>query len=251
MLAERSGLGRRFDRSRPGTPRLQFEVITSAEPPDVLDVTSDDSIPSRIDRRFLKLEIALSLVSGIAVFALMLLAVVSVGGRNGFNQPLPGYVDWIEQAMPLIAFMGISHVQRGGAHVRMDVQVGMLRGRALYAVEFVFVLAFLAFMALMVWGSWARFGRSFDFAAPMWSRESSMDVGGKLRRFRTCRQRRLRVADRLRTRLSGAMPAPRRASRRPSLGRRQVVPGPGHQEGQGARCRMEGLRNAGSDVCTL
>ena len=78
-------------------------------------VASDDSILSRIDRRFLKLEVALSLVSGIAVFALMLLAVVSVGGRNGFNQPLPGYVDWIEQAMPLIAFMGISYVQREGA----------------------------------------------------------------------------------------------------------------------------------------
>ncbi|MDE0209449.1 MAG: TRAP transporter small permease, partial [Boseongicola sp.] len=55
-------------------------------------VASDDSILSRIDRWFLKLEIALSLVSGIAVFGLMLLAVVSVGGRNGFNQPLPGYV---------------------------------------------------------------------------------------------------------------------------------------------------------------
>ena len=140
-------------------------------------IASDDSILSWIDRRFLKLEIALSLVSGIAVFALMLLAVVSVGGRNGFNQPLPGYVDWIEQAMPLIAFMGISYVQREGAHVRMDVLVGMLRGRALYAVEFVFVLALLAFMVLMVWGSWAHFARSFDFAAPMWSRDSSMDVG--------------------------------------------------------------------------
>ena len=140
-------------------------------------VASDNSILSRIDRRFLKLEIALSLVSGIAVFALMLLAVVSVGGRNGFNQPLPGYVDWIEQAMPLIAFMGISYVQREGAHVRMDVLVGMLRGRTLYAVEFVFVLALLAFMVLMVWGSWAHFARSFDFAAPMWSRDSSMDIG--------------------------------------------------------------------------
>ncbi|MYK31480.1 MAG: TRAP transporter small permease [Boseongicola sp. SB0670_bin_30] len=140
-------------------------------------VASDDSILSRIDRRFLQLEIALSLVSGIAVFGLMLLAVVSVGGRNGFNQPLPGYVDWIEQAMPLIAFMGISYVQREGAHVRMDVLVGMLRGRTLYAVEFVFVLALLAFMVLMVWGSWAHFARSFDFAAPMWSRDSSMDVG--------------------------------------------------------------------------
>ena len=165
MLAERSGLGRHSDRST-RHPRLLFEAITSAEPPDLLDVASDDSMLSRIDRRFLKLEIPLSLVSGIAVFALMLLAAVSVGGRNGFNQPLPGYVDWIEQAMPLIDFMGISHVQREGAQVRMDVLAGMLRGRALYAVEFVFVLALLAFMALMVWRGWAHFERSFALPRP-------------------------------------------------------------------------------------
>ncbi len=140
-------------------------------------VVSDDSTLGWLDRQFLKLEIALSLVSGLAVFALMLLAVVSVGGRNGLNQPLPGYVDWIEQAMPLIAFMGISFVQREGSHIRMDFLVGMLRNRALYAVEFLFAFALLVFMALMVWGSWAHFARSFDFAAPMWSRDSSMDIG--------------------------------------------------------------------------
>ncbi|MCY4168865.1 MAG: TRAP transporter small permease [Rhodobacter sp.] len=140
-------------------------------------IVSDDSSLSRLDRRFMKLEIALSLVSGLAVFALMLMAVISVSGRNGFNQPLPGYVDWIEQAMPLIAFMGISYVQREGGHIRMDFLIGKLRGRALYAVEALFALALLAFMALMVWGSWAHFLRSFDFAAPMWSRDSSMDIG--------------------------------------------------------------------------
>ena len=140
-------------------------------------IVSDDSSLSRLDRRFMKLEIALSLVSGLAVFALMLMAVISVSGRNGFNQPLPGYVDWIEQAMPLIAFMGISYVQREGGHIRMDFLIGKLRGRALYAVEALFALALLAFMAFMVWGSWAHFLRSFDFAAPMWSRDSSMDIG--------------------------------------------------------------------------
>jgi len=31
-------------------------------------------------------------------------------------------------------------------------------------------------MLLLVWGSWAHFARSFDFAAPLWSRDSSMDI---------------------------------------------------------------------------
>ena len=139
-------------------------------------VLSDDSTLSKLDRSFLKVERVLALMSGLAVFALMLLAVVSVGGRNAFNQPLPGYVDWIEQAMPLIAFMGVAYVMREGGHIRMDIVVGQLKGRTLYAVEFFTTLAVLFLMVLLVWGTWSHFERSFDFAAPMWSRDSSMDI---------------------------------------------------------------------------
>lgn len=139
-------------------------------------VMTDDSLLSKLDQRFMKLERIFALLSGLAVFGLMILAVVSVTGRNGFNQPLPGYVDWIEQAMPLIAFMGISFTQRDGGHIRMDMLVGALKGRMLYIVEFLSVLIILAVMLLMVWGSWAHFERSFDFAAPLWSRDSSMDI---------------------------------------------------------------------------
>jgi len=139
-------------------------------------VLSDDSTLSKFDHKLLRLERALALVSGLAVFSLMLLAVFSVTGRNAMNSPLPGYVDWIEQAMPLIAFMGISFVMREGGHIRMDILVGQLRGRTLYIVELITTLAVLTLMALLVWGSWAHFQRSFDFAAPMWSRDSSMDI---------------------------------------------------------------------------
>ena len=140
-------------------------------------VLSDDSRLSRIDRALYRLEGWLALVSGLAVFSLMLLAVVSVGGRNFLNQPLPGYVDWIEQAMPLIAFMGIAYTQRDGGHIRMDMLVGALKGRWLYAAEIITTVAVLLLMVLLVWGSWAHFQRSFDFAAPLWSRDSSMDIG--------------------------------------------------------------------------
>ena len=139
-------------------------------------VLSDDSALSRLDHMLLRLERNLALASGLAVFSLMVLAVISVGGRNLFNSPLPGYVDWIEQAMPLIAFMGASYVMREGGHIRMDIVVGQLRGRALYLVELITTLAVLTLMVLLVWGTWAHFQRSFDFAAPMWSRDSSMDI---------------------------------------------------------------------------
>ena len=140
-------------------------------------VLTDDSRLGRLDRGLLRLERALALLSGLAVFSLMILAVVSVGGRNFFNSPLPGYVDWIEQAMPLIAFMGVSYTQRQGGHIRMDILVGQLRGRVLWAAELVTTGLVLLLMLFLVWGSWQHFARSFDFAAPMWSRDSSMDIG--------------------------------------------------------------------------
>ncbi|TCL01351.1 TRAP-type C4-dicarboxylate transport system permease small subunit [Shimia isoporae] len=140
-------------------------------------VLSDGSRLSMLDQRLFRLESFLALLSGLAVFSLMVMAVVSVGGRNIANQPLPGYVDWIEVAMPLIAFMGISFTQREGGHIRMDMVIGALRGRTLYAVEFLTTAVILAVMLLLVWGSWAHFERSFDFAAPLWSRDSSIDIG--------------------------------------------------------------------------
>ncbi|WP_083101177.1 TRAP transporter small permease subunit [Pseudophaeobacter leonis] len=139
-------------------------------------VMEDGSLISRLDRKLLQLEQVFALLSGLAVFSLMLLAVVSVGGRNAFNAPLPGYVDWIEQAMPLIAFMGIAYVQRDGSHIRMDIVVGALRGRALWLFELISVLLMLVLMLALVWGSWSHFEGSFDFAAPLWSRDSSIDI---------------------------------------------------------------------------
>lgn len=139
-------------------------------------VLQDDSLLSRTDRALYRVETALALLSGLTVFSLMVLAVVSVSGRNLMNVPLPGYVDWIEQAMPLIAFMGVAYTQRDGGHIRMDILVGALKGRALWAAEFITTLAILVLMVLLVWGTWAHFQRSFDFAAPMWSRDSSMDI---------------------------------------------------------------------------
>ncbi|SIT02500.1 TRAP-type mannitol/chloroaromatic compound transport system, small permease component [Roseivivax lentus] len=140
-------------------------------------VLEDDSLLSRLDRKLAKLEWLFALISGLFAFGLMVLAVVSVTGRNGFNEPLPGYVDWIEAFMPLIAILGISYVQRVGGHIRMDILIGQLRGRLLWIAEFLTTFAVLLLMLALVWGTWAHFDRSFDFSAPLWSRDSSIDIG--------------------------------------------------------------------------
>jgi len=140
-------------------------------------VLADNTWLSRLDRALLRIELVMVFMGGLTVFALMLLAVFSVGGRNFFNAPLPGYVDWIEQLMPVIAILGVSYVRREGGHIRMDIVVGALRGRVLWAAEFATTALILLFVVLIFWGSWQHFDRSFEFGQPMWSRDSSMDIG--------------------------------------------------------------------------
>ena len=140
-------------------------------------VLQDNSWLSRADRALLPLERIFALVSGLAVFSLMFLAAYSVTGRKFFNQPLSGYVDYIEAAMPVIAFMGVSYVQRFGGHIRMDMIIGKMRGRLLWAMELFTIILMLVVIVALIWGSWAHFDRSFDLTKPMWSRDSSIDIG--------------------------------------------------------------------------
>ena len=140
-------------------------------------VLSDDSLISRLDRLLERIERAMAFISGAGAFCLMLLAVISVSGRNLFNKPLSGYVDWIELAMPFIAIFGISYVQRSGGHIRMDILVARLRGRALWLFEFLTTFGVLILMLALIWGAWAHFDRSFDMSKPNWSRDSSIDIG--------------------------------------------------------------------------
>ncbi|MBS8226915.1 TRAP transporter small permease subunit [Vannielia litorea] len=141
------------------------------------NVIEDDSTLSRIDRVLFRVETLMALVGGIVVFSLMLLAVGSVGGRKLFNQPLPGYVDWIQFLMPFIAILGVSYCHRLGGHIRMDILVGRLKGRALWLFELLSTLLVLLLMVLLVWGSWSHFDRSFDITRPLWSSDSSIDIG--------------------------------------------------------------------------
>lgn len=139
-------------------------------------VLEDSSLLSRLDRALLPVERVMALLSGLAAFSLMFLAAYSVTGRELFEAPLKGYVDFIEALMPLIAIMGVSYVQRNGGHIRMDIIIGAMSGRVLWLVELVMILLILALMIALVWGSWAHFDRSFDCARPLCSRDSSIDV---------------------------------------------------------------------------
>lgn len=139
-------------------------------------VLEDGSVLSRLDQRLYRIEGWFALISGIAVLMLMVLAIRNVGGRHIANLPLSGYVDWIETAMALIAFLGLSYTQRAGGHIRMDILIGRLSGRALWAAEVLSTLLILILMVFLIWGTWSHFGRSFDITQPLWSRDCSIDI---------------------------------------------------------------------------
>ena len=140
-------------------------------------IIEDSSLLSRLDIILLKLERFCALISGLTIFSLMFLAVYSVSGRKFFNAPLAGYVDYIEAALPVIAIMGVSYVQRDGSHIRMDILVSLLKGRALWLFELISILLILLLILYLTWGAWLHFDRSFDCSRPFCSRDSSIDIG--------------------------------------------------------------------------
>lgn len=110
------------------------------------------------DRLLRPVEDVTNFIAAIAVLFIMVLGCVQIVLRirrlcvpwtdlcvRGFNAPMYGYLDMIELAMPILAVLGISYAQRHGVHIRMDIMVERLRGRALWLVE-----SFNALLTLLI-----------------------------------------------------------------------------------------------------
>jgi len=133
-------------------------------------VLTDNTKLSVLDRLFFKFESLLNLLGGITIFLLVLLATTNVLGRWLFSLPIDGYVDWIEQAMAFIAFLGIAYTKRLGGHIRMDIVVGQLHGRVLWFVELVSVVIMLLVTLVLIYGSYLHFWRAYSIG------DSSLDI---------------------------------------------------------------------------
>jgi TRAP-type mannitol/chloroaromatic compound transport system permease small subunit len=125
----------------------------------------------RFDGWLGKVENAFNMVAAASILLLMLLAVVQIVGRNGFDMPVPGFIDIAEQAMAVFAFMGIAYCQRLGGHIRMELFLGRLHGRALWISETLGVVLIWLVVATLIYGSWFHFMRSWELG------DSSMDIG--------------------------------------------------------------------------
>ncbi len=133
-------------------------------------VLEDNSTLSRTDKVLFKLESILTLVGGTVILLLVLLATANVLGRWLFSLPISGYIDWVEQAMAFMAFLGIAYTQREGGHIRMDILVGHIHGRVLWVAEFFSTLLMLIVTLILVYGSYLHFYRAFNIG------DSSLDI---------------------------------------------------------------------------
>ena len=127
------------------------------------------------DEGFFKFESALNLIAALVILAVMLIGVFQVFGRKLINFPVPGYVDIIEFVMTVFAFISIAYTQRLGGHVRMEIILKRLRGRALWIVEFLGTLTVLVIVAILAWFGYEHFLRawtigdsSIDIQIPIW-----------------------------------------------------------------------------------
>jgi len=125
---------------------------------------------SRISRWLAVLEDTLNLCAAAAIFFLMFVGVFQIVSRTVFGTAIHGYIDYIEQASPVFALLGVAYCQRLGAHVRMDLIMRGLPKRLLWAMEGLAVVLALIIVTILIESTFANFLRA-------WQRgDSSMDI---------------------------------------------------------------------------
>jgi C4-dicarboxylate transporter DctQ subunit len=110
-------------------------------------------------RVWARLEDVMNLIAAAAIFFLMFVGVFQIIGRTVFNTAIYGYIDYMEQASALFAFLGISYAQRVGAHIRMDLLLRGFSMRFMWSMELFAVLVALVIITVLVDTTWENYMR--------------------------------------------------------------------------------------------
>ena len=138
-------------------------------------VREDASVLSQLDQGLHRIERWLNIAAGVLVLFIVLFSVINIVGRGVFNRPFNAYFDLMGQSVPLIAFLGLAFCQRVGGHIRMDLFIGQIKGRALWVIEAVLTLLTMLTIAALSWGAWTHTLRALtkgdsteDINMPLW-----------------------------------------------------------------------------------
>lgn len=124
---------------------------------------------SRADQALSRVEDSLNLVAALAIFFLMFVGVAQIVGRTVFDFAIYGYIDWIEQASSLFAFLGIAYAQRLGSHIGMDLTMSW-RPAARWRIELFGVVMAITIVSVLVYASFTNFLRAWQIG------DSTMDI---------------------------------------------------------------------------
>lgn len=134
----------------------------SPEPKPGGGASADSGPLPVLDRIIWPIEKAFAFISSLFIFGLMMIGVVQIVSRKLFNAPIFGYIDMVELAMTTFAFLAISYTERLGGHVRMELLVGKLRGRALWACELFGAVVALFVIAVLIYYGWTHAIRAWE-----------------------------------------------------------------------------------------
>ena len=136
---------------------------------------ADGTLLGRMHRAFMPVEDLANLIAAFAIVMLMVLGVLQIVLRTVFNTPISGYIDLVELSMASMAFLGAAYCQRLGSHIRMELLVGRLNGRALWLLEALGAALAMFIIGVLVYYSYGHFLRSFtlgdttmDAEYPVW-----------------------------------------------------------------------------------
>jgi TRAP-type C4-dicarboxylate transport system permease small subunit len=135
-----------------------------------IDAGPPTSAVGRFDRWYGAFEAALNFIAAVAIFLLMLIGVGQIVGRQILNLPIYGYIDYIEQASAIFAFLGVAYCQRLGTHIRMEFVLTLLPRRWLWWVEAFAIVVALVIIGALIYASWFNFERAWQLG------DSTMDV---------------------------------------------------------------------------
>ena len=136
---------------------------------------ADATLLGRMHRAFIPVEDFANFLAAFAILLLMVLGVLQIVLRTVFNNPISGYIDLVELSMASMAFLGASYCQRLGSHVRMELLIGRLKGRSLWAFEALGTALAMFIIGVLIYYSYGHFLRSYtlgdttmDAEFPVW-----------------------------------------------------------------------------------
>ncbi|GEP55715.1 TRAP transporter small permease subunit [Reyranella soli] len=123
----------------------------------------------RADALLSPVEDSLNIIAALAIFFLMFVGVAQIVGRTVFDFAIYGYIDWIEQASSLFAFLGIAYAQRLGSHIGMDLTMNWQPSNR-WKIELFGVVMIFAIVTVLIYASFTNFLRAYQIG------DSTMDI---------------------------------------------------------------------------